>query len=282
MGPGHPAELSTALRSSAGGDEAAGKAAPPALLHWGPGSAPFCSQILTSGTVRCPWLEVLHLQAFLIHTHPGKGLLLAAGQWCCLHPADWEISICRVFLNHPHSCSAKPVWLLHLHYCATLGNHFSPHSSTSFTYILHKEVGNTWDKIQNILIKFVLLPSALLPRLKLNIAKASLLVGTNTNSWNKGMTNQGQVALTLPSGWGDCCLSMMTLAGFLWSKLQGIHDHWAEILLQSLGVTCWNFSYNSSALCPRNSCLISCICRIIFRSERHFGNIFFQWAMQIW
>lgn len=78
------------------------------------------------GTVRCPWLEVLHLQAFLIRTHPGKGLLLAAGQWCCLHPADWEISICRVFLNHPQSSSAKPVWLLHLHYCTTLGNHFPP------------------------------------------------------------------------------------------------------------------------------------------------------------
>lgn len=135
------------------------------------------------------------------------------------------------------TCVAPPSALLHYS-----GKPLSPHSSTSFTYILHKKVGNTWDKIQNILIKFVLLPSALLPRLKLNIAKASLLVGTNTNSWNKGMTNQGQVALTLPSGWGDCCLSMMTLAGFLWSKLQGIHDHWAEILLQSLGVTYWNFS----------------------------------------
>lgn len=103
------------------------------------------------------------------------------GQWCSLHHANWEISICRAFPTPP------PVLLCKTHVAppsAQLyysGKPLFPHPSSSFTYILHKEVRNTWDKIQNILIKFVLLPSALLPRLKLNIAKGSLLVGTNTN-----------------------------------------------------------------------------------------------------
>ena len=130
-------------------------------------------------------------------THPEKGLLLTDGQWCSLHAADWEINICHAFLTHPQSSSAKPTWLLHLHNCTSLGNHyFSP---PPFTHTLHKEERNAWDKIQNIPVKFVSLPTALLPRLKLNIAKASLLVGTNTNNFKKGMINQAQVALILQS-----------------------------------------------------------------------------------
>jgi len=65
---------------------------------------------------------------------------------------------------------------------------------------LHKEDSKSWNKIQNIHIKFVSLPSALLPRLKVNIAKASLLAGTNKRNLKKDMINQDQVALILQSG----------------------------------------------------------------------------------
>lgn len=182
-----------------------------------PGSASFPLRLLKSwsrqGTVRCPWLEDTERSASgFSHPHPPrKGI--AAGWWPVVLPPP-----CRLGNQHL-PCLSNPSLLCktrvappsaQLYYS---GKPLFPHPSPSFTYVLHKEARNTWDKIQNILIKFVLLPSALLPRLKLNIAKASLPVGTNTNSWNKGMINQGQVALMLPSGWGDCCLSMMALAG---------------------------------------------------------------------
>lgn len=145
-------------------------------------------------------------------THPEKGLLMTNSQWCSLHPADWEINICHAFLTHPQSFSAKPTWLLRLHNCTSLRNHYFP-PPTSFPHILHKEDRNAWDKIQNIPVQFVSLPTALLPWLKLNIGKPRLLVGTNTNKLKKGMINQAQVALTLWSAWGDYLLSMMALAG---------------------------------------------------------------------